>query len=286
MRKARLTALNILGTVLGSSLYALAINLFLEPNQTVTGGLTGISILIHHFLPDIGIGLMVIVMNIPLFVVSWRFVGRRFMLFSVLGMAVSSLMIDFTSALTPVQTEPLMAALAGGLMMGAGLGLVFRQGASTGGSDVVARLLRRRFPHMQMGVLLLIMDAVVIGASMLVFGSVDAGLHSILAIFVASRAIDLVLYGTDAGRVVYIISDGITEIGEAITQKLQRGATYLSGEGAYTHMRRNIIMCAIRRQQIAPLKNLVKEIDPKAFIILTPAHEVLGEGFDLLGQEK
>lgn len=278
----RTTLWQALCTVVGSGLYALAINLFMEPNNIVTGGLTGISILIHHYFPQAGIGLMVIVMNIPLFAVSWKFVGKRFMLLSLLGMGAASLFIDLTSWVKPVETEPLMAALAGGLMMGGGLGLVFRQGASTGGSDVIARLIRKRYPYMRMGFIVLMVDIVVIAASMVVFGSINAGLHAILAIYLSSRAIDLLLYGTDIGRVAYIISTHNDEITEAIGQTLQRGVTYLSGEGAYTHAPRKIILCAIKRQQIPSLKKLVKSIDPQAFIILTVAHEVLGEGFDQL----
>lgn len=276
------TVLNALGTLAGSVIYALAVNLFLVPHNIVTGGLTGISILIHHFLPNIGIGLMVAVMNIPLFIASWRLVGHRYMLFSLLGMGAASLAIDYTTWIKPVETEPLMAALAGGLMMGAGLGLVFRQGASTGGSDVVARLIRLRYPYLRMGVVILLIDVAVITASVIVFRSINPGLYSILAIYLSSRTIDLTLYGTDVGRVAYIISNRNDEIADAISKTLQRGVTYLSGEGAYTHAPRKIILCAIKRQQIPSLKKLVKEIDPQAFIILTVAHEVLGEGFDRL----
>lgn len=278
----RTTIFNILGTIAGSAIYALAVNLFLVPHNIVTGGLTGISILIHHFFPQIGIGLMVAIMNVPLFLVSWKLVGHRYMLFSLLGMGIASLAIDYTTWITPVDTEPLMAALAGGLMMGAGLGFVFRQGASTGGSDVVARLIRLRHPYMRMGFIILMVDAAVIAASVAVFRSINPGLYSILAIYLSSRTIDLTLYGTDVGRVAYIISNHNDEIADAISQSLQRGVTYLSGEGAYTQAPRKIILCAIKRQQIPPLKKLVKEIDPQAFIILTVAHEVLGEGFDRL----
>ncbi|MCL2030124.1 MAG: YitT family protein [Oscillospiraceae bacterium] len=278
----RTTIWQALFTLIGSFFYALSVNLFLEPNHIVTGGLTGVAILIHHYLPRVGIGLMFILMNVPLFVVSWRVVGRRFMLLSLLGMGAAAVFIDLTSWVRPVETEPLMAAMAGGLMMGAGLGLVFRQGASTGGSDVVARLIRRRRPYLRMGVIILMVDAVVIAASMLVFRSINAGLHAILAIYLSSRAVDLLLYGTDAGRVVYIISDKNDEIAEAVRQTLQRGVTYLSGEGSYTGRPRKVILCAVKRQQVPTLKKLVKEVDPQAFIILTAAHEVLGEGFDEL----
>jgi uncharacterized membrane-anchored protein YitT (DUF2179 family) len=280
--KLRTTIFQALLTVVGSLIYALAINLFMEPNQIVTGGLTGVSLLIHHYLPQVGVGILVIAMNVPRFLASWRVVGRRFMLLSLLGTVSASVLIDVTTWIQPVDTEPLMAAMAGGLMMGTGLGLVFRQGASTGGSDVVARLMRRRFPHMRMGMLVLIVDVVVITASMIVYRSINAGLYSILAIYLASRMIDLLLYGTDVGRVVYIISDKNDEITTAIGLTLHRGVTYLSGEGSYTGESRKIILCAIKRQQIPALKKLVKEVDPRAFIILTVAHEVLGEGFDQL----
>jgi uncharacterized membrane-anchored protein YitT (DUF2179 family) len=185
----------------------------------------------------------------------------------------------FTALLPPIETEPLLAGVFGGLMAGVGLGIVFMKGATTGGGDIIARLLKFPFPHIQLGRLILAFDSCVVAASWLVFGSVNNMLYAVVSLFISSRAIDAILYGMNVERMAFIISDDIPRLVAAISEQLHRGATLLHGEGTYTGKERKIILCAVKRQQIAALKALVKETDPKAFLILTEAHEVLGEGF-------
>jgi uncharacterized membrane-anchored protein YitT (DUF2179 family) len=167
----------------------------------------------------------------------------------------------------------------GGLLMGAGLGLVFLKGATTGGSDIIARLLKFPFPHVQIGKLMLAFDGFVVVAAGFVFGSVNHMLYAVIALYISVQALDGILYGLNVERLAFIISDRIPDIAEKISEHLGRGATLLRGEGAYTGTERKIALCAIKRQQIAELKKLVKESDPGAFVILTEANEVLGEGF-------
>ena len=276
----RTVVLDILLILVGGLCFALSVNLFIVPYKIVTGGLTGIAILIHELFPSLGIGVMVLVMNIPLFIAGAKACGRWFLVYSLIGTFTASFMMEWTAGIPPVETEPLMAALAGGLMMGFGLGLVFTRGGSTGGTDVIARLLRLRFPGFKMGQLVLILDVVVVVASVVVYKNINSGLYSILAIFLSTQVIDLLLYGVDAGRVMYIISKDNERIAKEIQTALHRGVTFLSGQGAYTGTEQKIILCAIRRLQLPQVKAIVKSIDPNAFIILLKAHEVLGLGFD------
>ena len=272
--------LDLAVVAVGSAIFALAVALLLEPYGIVPGGVTGISLLLCEVFPVLPLGLTMIVINIPLFLVSWRLLGHQFLLYSGFGTLVSALLIDlFATMLPPVETEPLLAGVFGGLLMGVGLGLVFMKGATTGGGDIIARLLKFPFPSMNIGRLILAFDGCVAIAAGFVFASVNNMLYAIITLFIGSHAIDGILYGMNVERMAFIISENIPAIVQSISSKLDRGATLLHGEGSYTGKERKIILCAVKRQQIAALKNLVKEADPNAFLILTEANEVLGEGF-------
>ncbi|MDR3208138.1 MAG: YitT family protein [Oscillospiraceae bacterium] len=263
----------------GSAFMAVAVHFFLDPHNIVPGGVTGIAMMINYLMPQFPIGLTIIVINLPLFVLSWRFAGRRFLIYTIYGTVASSLLIDAIAYWGTATVEPLLAAIFGGVPRGAGRGLVFTRGATTGGSDVAARLLKLIFSHMHMGRLMLGVDLVVIAAAWAVFGRIDAALYAVVTLYVSTTAADAILYGLNTARVAYIISDRVDEVVRGIDAALGRGATLLHGEGAYTGDPKKVILCAIKRTQIAILKEIVKEIDPAAFIILSEAHEVLGEGF-------
>ncbi|MCL2081478.1 MAG: YitT family protein [Oscillospiraceae bacterium] len=267
--------------IFGGALYALSIVLFLEPNNIVNGGLTGIAIMLNYRLPQIPIGGAVLVMNLPLFIIGWRLLGHRFLVRTMAGTLASTMLIDILQAVEfPVpDCEPLAAAVLGGVLGGAGLGLVFGKGATTGGSDIAARLLKIPFPYTQMGSLVLFVDGCVILSSAFVFGSVNNAFFAVVCLFTAIQVTDLILYGVNAQWLAYIMSEKYEEINAAIHDRLGRGATLLNAEGGFTRAPRKVILCAVRRQQISPLKALAKEIDPDAFIIVSKTYEVLGEGF-------
>jgi len=274
------TALDILVITLGGALMALAINYFLAPHHIVPGGVTGLAMMAHYLWDAIPIGAAILVINLPLFILSWRFAGRRFLLYTVYGTVVSSVLIDLTVPyLPPNDMEPLLTAVFGGVVMGAGLGLVFTRGATTGGSDVAARLLKLVIPHMQMGKLMLAVDLVVITLAGFVFGDVKNALYAVVTLYVAVTATDAILYGLNTARVAYVVSGRPDDVVRAIGAALGRGATLLHGEGSYTGEAKKVILCAVGRTQIARLKEAVKSTDPDAFVILSEAHEVLGEGF-------
>lgn len=270
---------------LGSAIFAAAVGLILEPYGIVPGGVTGISMLISHIFPVLPISILILVINAPLLIVSFRMLGVRFLVYSGFGTAVSAVMIDvFPMILPTLETEPLLAGIYGGLLSGAGLGLVFIKGATTGGSDIVARLLKIPFPGMNIGRLIMIFDGCVVLMTGIVFGSINNMLYTVITLFISTQVIDGILYGLNVERLVFIISEHIPQIVDAISQKLGRGATLLHGEGTYTGKERKIILCAVKRQQIAALKNLIKDTDPNAFMIVTEANEVLGEGFGDYGR--
>jgi uncharacterized membrane-anchored protein YitT (DUF2179 family) len=266
--------------VAGTAIFALGFDLFLLPNQFAAGGISGVAMVIVGLTGFGSVGTITAILNIPLFIAGYRRLGRQFFLGSLLGMVSSSLFMDlFAVLLPPVEFEPLIAALFGGLVVGGGLGLVFVRNASTGGTDIMARLLRTRFRNLSIGRLMLVVDLVICVVAAVAFRDLTKVLYCIIVLYVSEIAMDSVVYGFDYSRVALIISDHETAIAAAISDQLDRGATFLDGEGTYTGRKKRVILCAVKKQQLAELKELVTDIDPNAFIILQEAHQVLGDGF-------
>lgn len=266
--------------VAGSAVIGLAYDLFLIPHQVVPGGVGGISMIVNHFFRT-PVGLVIVLLNIPLFVIGVRTLGKGYGVKSVLGLTISSGLIDFFAYAVPVKSateNPLLAAIFGGIMLGAGLGLVFRGGGSTGGTDIVGQVLARS-TNLSTGTAILIADAIVISLAGLAFGSIELALYGFVNLYLSTRAIDLVLEGLSYTRAMFIISDRGPEIAKAINTKMNRGATLLSGIGAYTESFRPMVYCVMARREVGPIRDLVREIDPRAFITITDVYEVLGEGF-------
>lgn len=278
-QKLRPVLKTLLMITIGSAIFAVGVDLFLVPNQIGAGGVSGLAIVVNAFVPVITIGLFSIVVNIPLFLAGYRFLGRKFFWGSLAGMLISSVLLDLFALLPEVPTEPLLGAIYGGMLVGVGCGIVFMQGASTGGGDIAVRLMRCRFPNISMGKLMLLMDMTVAVITGIAFRDINKVLYCIVALFVSSEALDAVIYRFDYSYVAMIITDHDEEIRNAIDLRLERGCTYLKGEGSYTRQPKNVIYCAIKRQQVAELKEIVVAIDPDAFIIFQEAHQVLGDGF-------
>lgn len=270
---------NLLGIALGSALFALGFALFLEPNQIHAGGVSGLSLLIAAALGRGSVGLISLIINIPLFILGYRHIGRRFFYGSLLGMALSSVLIDVFAAIPMVDTEPLVSVLFGGALCGFGLGLVFHAGASTGGTDIAGRLLKRKFRSFSMGRLMMSMDLVTVVLTAVVFRDVNKALYSALTLYVTSKVMDSVLYSFDYSRVALIVTDEYEAVARAVDEKLDRGVTFLRAQGYYTRQDKFVLLCAIKKQQLPELKDLVAELDPNAFVILQDAHQVLGDGF-------
>ncbi len=272
-------AKDMLKTMVGCIVFGLGFNLFLLPNGLNAGGLSGLA-MVFVTITDFGmVGTITALVNIPLFALAGMKIGRKFFWYSLVGMIFSSLFIDLLVMLPQPQTEPLVAALYGGVLCGFGLGVVFSTGASTGGSDIITRLLKLRYQNVPIGVITICLDLFVAGLTGLAFQDVNRMLYSGVAIFVAGRVMDAVVYSFDYSKVALIISREHEVIAKAVTQKLERGVTYLQGEGFYSGRDTKVILTAIKRYQLAELKAMVVKIDPDAFIILQEAHQVLGDGF-------
>ena len=265
---------------LGSLAFSLAFDWFYAPNQVAMGGVTGIAQILNALIPWLSVGVLTIVINIPLFLAGWKFIGFHLLLSSLFYMAVSSVAIDVIAvAHTFTPMDPMLACLCGGAMMGVGFGLVFSQGATTGGTDILVRLLKLKFPWLSMGKLTLVPDGLVLALAALSFGKVEAALYGAVGLFVSARVMDVVLYGLDTAKVAYIISDSWQAIASALMEEQGRGVTILQGQGAYTHADKQVLMIAFRQKEIVQIKRIVHELDPHAFFIVCDAHEVLGEGF-------
>ena len=272
---------NLLLVVVGSAIFALGFDLFLEPAGINCGGVSGIAMLIVYATQSkwLTVGILSAIINIPLFFFGYRQIGKYFFFGSMLGMAVTSVCFDLFTRLPIPKVEPLVACLFGGVMIGAGLGIVFIGGASTGGVDIVARLLKLKFRNFPIGKLLLAMDLCTAVATGIVYGEFNNTLYSAFTLFLSSVVLDKVVYGLDYAKVALIISDKYEEIAVAIDEQLDRGVTLLQGQGYYMRSNKYVLLSAVKRKQLAQLKELVMTIDPKAFIILQDAHQVLGDGF-------
>lgn len=265
---------------LGSVIFALAFDWFFAPNQVAMGGVTGLAQVINAVFPPLSVGVLSFLLNVPLFLAGWKFIGFHLLASSLFSMAVSSAAIDLIAAVYSFPPmDPMLACLCGGALMGVGLGIVFSQGATTGGTDVVARLMKLKLPWLPMGKLMLVPDFIVLALAAAVFGRVEAALYGAVGIFVATRVMDTVLYGLDTSKVAYIISDCWEELSRRLLEGLDMGVTLLRGQGAYTGREKQILMVAFKQKAIVQVKRTVHEVDPGAFLIVCDAHDVLGEGF-------
>lgn len=270
---------NLLLVLMGCGSFALGFDLFLQPNHINVGGVSGLSQLITHLTGFGSVALWSLLINIPLFLISIKGVGRNFFLGSLLGMLLTNGFIQVFSHLPVPETDPLLACLYGGLLTGFGVGLVFVSGASTGGVDIVARLVRPIVPHFPIGRIMLCIDVVIVALTGVVFGDINKALYSALTLYLCDKVLDSVVYGLDYSTVALIVSDQYEIIGQKIGEKLGRGVTILDGRGYYTGQNKQVLLTALKKRQAAELKNLVTEVDPDAFVILQEAHLVLGEGF-------
>lgn len=264
---------------LGAMLFAAGFQFFLYPNAIIVGGVSGIAMIIN-MLTKLPVGLLSIVLNIPLFLIAWKQFGTRFVVSSFIGMLLSSVFVDIFAAIQYSATnDMLLACIIGGAVKGLGLGMIYYAGATTGGSDIVAKFVRRRFPYVNFGTIVLLTDCVIIAVFALVFDKVEAAMYAVIAMFIVSKVIDLVLYGIDNSNVCYIISNESAKITDAITERLNRGVTILEGQGAYSHQNKQVLLCVIKRHQIAEIRKLIRDIDINAFFIVTDAKNVFGRGF-------
>lgn len=268
-----------------SAIYAVAVSCFLDPNSLAPGGVTGIAIILNR-LTGVETGTWVFMINIPIIALGmWKF-GWRFILSTMYCTVLTSFFINLLAPFGALTADPFLAALVGGALMAVGLGLVFKAGATTGGTDVIVKLLRLRFPHLKTGSLFLITDAIIVAVSAFVFRNVDVALYAGLVVIVNSVLLDVVLYGRDGAKLIFIISDKHEQITKRILEELDVGVTYITGCGAYSGKAKKVIMCVMKKQLSPRAEVIVREEDPLAFMIVSSATEIFGEGYKSIYSEK
>lgn len=266
--------------------YAVGISLFVEPNNIASGGVTGIAIILNKAIGG-STGIWFFVINIPILLIGmWKF-GFKFLMSTVYCTTIISVFTDLLSHYgSPLTNDVLVATIAGGMLTAIGMGGVFKAGATTGGMDIVVKLCKLKFPYMKTGSLFLIMDFLVVLASAFVFQNIDRAFYSAMEVFVTSTLLDLVLYGKDGAKLIYIISDKSEKIAARLLDELNIGVTYMEGQGAYSGREKKVIMC-VTKKQIAPrAEEIVKEEDPNTFMIVSSASEIYGEGYKSYFSEK
>jgi len=265
--------------IIGSLIYSLGLHCFTAPNGIAPGGVIGIATVANSF-TKLPIGTLYGLFNLPLLIIGFVMLGKARMFKTVISVAAITAASDWLFVKLPVyEGDKVLAALFGGALFGFGTGLIYIREGTSGGIDIVNRIINNKSPHLRMGAIMLMSDAVIIAAAMFAYRSIESGLYAIIAIFVSGRVVDLLLYGGLEGKLLFIFSDKYEEITQKILFEEKRGATLLKGKGAYSGDERNVICCAVRKNRYVRIKRKIREIDKNAFIVITNAGEVLGEGF-------
>ena len=287
-KSVRTFILDYLIIILGCFVYAISVALFSSPNDIAPGGVVGISILINHLLPMIPIGVLSLVLNIPLFIWGGIEIGWKYLSRSLSATVISSLMIDafelefVKNLVKPYTGNPILVCIFGGILCGAGMSLIFNRGGSTGGTDIVSRIMHKRKPHVSLGKFMLVCDAVVVAAAVAIYGNIENALYAIVFIFASSKIVDVIVYGfaRNNGKLLFIVTAHYDEVTELILKEIDRGVTLLNAQGGYNKDDKKVILCAVRPNQVHQTTVLVHSIDPSAFVIVTTAGTISGEGFE------
>lgn len=265
--------------IIGGLIYAFGFRFFLYDQGLLNGGTSSIAMIIIQFV-DYPIGMVTIALNIPIFIFAWKKLGLKFMIHSFITMVVTSNIVDLLGLVSFAVTEDIMlSTLYGGVIKGIGLGIVYSTGVATGGGDVTVRVLRKKYPHINLGTIMMCIDGVVVMIYAVMFGAYDKAMYTVIAMYASAKVIDLILYGSMNAKLCYIITDYSDEVQKAISNTLHRGLTLLDGRGAYSGAEKKIIMCIAKNSQMVAVKRIAREIDPNAFMVITDARSVFGRGF-------
>ncbi len=281
MRKVKIksTVTDFVFYFVGGAAYASAVVMFVSANRLSPGGVTGVATLLHYLF-GIPTGVMVLTLNIPLLLLGfWRF-GGIFVVKTALATAILSVLLDLAEIVLPaLSVDDVLASVFGGVLMGTGLSLILLRGATTGGVDIVAKLVNRRFPSVTVGRIILLSDGLVVLLAALAYRNVQSALYSIVALYVSSRMTDLFLYGSERGKIIFIVTEHCEEMRQSITSLVKRGVTLIDVTGGYTGTRRKMLMCTVRRHEVSSVFKLAVKLDRNAFIVVGEAGEIVGEGF-------
>lgn len=265
--------------IAGCVLFATAVNAFAVPNSIAQSGITGIAVVLNRLF-SLPLGVSVILLNVPLLILARIFLGKKLMIKTLWVALVLSVSLDLIGKIVPAYTgDKILTSLFCGLLQGAGLGLIALAGATSGGTDIIARLIHKYRPHITIGKAVLVADAFIIAAGMFVFKSVESGLYAVIVIFVSSRVIDSMVYGAGVGKLLMVVTEKADEVSKAILTASRRGVSIIPAVGAYTGKNKNVLLCVARKNEISGIIKIIKSIDDKTFIIIAEANEILGEGF-------
>lgn len=270
---------------IASFFYALAVSCFLDPNDMAPGGITGVAMIVNR-LADIETGTLIILLNIPILFLGLFKFGLRFLISTIYATVVSSIMTNFLASYGPLTKDPILACVIGSTLVSMALGFIFKAGATTGGTDIIVKILRLYFPHLKTGRLFMICDLTIVCISSFVFKNVDSALYAAIGVVLMGFIFDIVLYSAEGAKLIYIISENWKAISTRILLELDVGVTFLEGEGAYSNRKKRVIMCVVRKQISPRVEEIVKEDDPEAFLIISSAAEIYGEGYKSILSEK
>ncbi len=271
--------------LLGTIFYAAGIALFLNPNDLAPGGVTGIAILLNRFIP-VETGTLILLLNVPIILIGiWKF-GWKFIVSTIYTLCLISGLTNVMEYVGPLTDDRMLAAIVGAVLVGTGIGVVFKAGSTTGGIDIIIKIIKQKFPHKKTGSLFLIFDSAVIVAAGIVFGTIEASIYASIATVVTMYTMDMVLYGKDGARLIYIISDHADELTECLLHEAEVGVTWLYGAGTFQSKEKKIIMCVADKKKSLQVEEIVKEHDPESFMIISNATEIYGEGYKNIFAEK
>ncbi len=270
---------------IASFFYGLAISQFLDPNDIAPGGVSGLSMIINRII-NIEVGTIILMINVPILLLGLYKFGLKFLISTIYATVMGSVFTNILAVYPPITADPLLATICGSAIASIAIGFIFKAGATTGGTDIIVKVLRLKFPHLKTGRLFLMCDMVVVLLSAFVFEHIDSALYAAIGVFLMSIVFDIVLYGADGAKLIYIISNEWQAIATRLLVELDVGVTYLEGEGAYSNELKRVIMCVVRRQIAPQVEEIVKEEDGNAFMIVSSAAEIYGEGYKNIYSEK
>lgn len=276
-------AMDLLVDLIAGIAFGISVNVFTAPNHIAPGGVTGFATLMNYIF-GVPIGLMSFCINVPLLLIGVRVLGKEFFFRTLKSVVIINFSVD---VIVPMMVqgyvytgEKIMAGLMGGVLMGVCVGSVLQRGSTSGGLDIVGRVVRKKMPQFSIGKIMFAGDFTILVVSMLVYKNIESGLNGLICIFVSSKVVDYLLYGMEKGMMLYVISDKAEEIAREIMSSIVRGATMIQAEGAYSRDPKKVVLCAIKEHQYPEVKRLIKQIDPNAFLMVNDAHDILGSGFN------
>lgn len=277
--------INIIGIALGSFIYACGISLFLDPNNLAPGGASGLAIIFNR-ITGLETGTLYFIINVPIMLLGlWKY-GVRFIATTFFSILINSYFTNMLAGAGALTSDPLIATMAGSVLVGVGVAIVFKSRATTGGTDIIVKVLHDKYKHIKTGVIFLLTDIVIVAFSGFVFKDINIIMYALISVFVQGKVLDMVLYGGDEAKLFYIISDKPQAISERILKEIDITATFLQGKGAYTGKEKQVILCVARKQQGPAIEEIVKSEDKDAFMIISSANEIYGEGYKNIMSDK